>query len=115
MRWTWCGPFRRKSGTTTNESEAERPGSEAARLAEIAGARLGDRCQLIELGALSADQARSLARTVLGVAAEEPTIDLVVERGGGLPGPLLRAAFLAPSLRSEREQEEEGPRRRASC
>src|SRR5262245_35184133 len=81
-----------------------RPGLIARRLAtEIGSAGFEGPAQL-ELPRLDRAAAVSLVRAALGAAADDETVELVTERGGGLPGPLLQAAFLAPALRSEREQ-----------
>jgi len=58
----------------------------------------------IELGLLTPEEARELVVGVLDDDVEARTLDLVLDRGGRLPGSLLRAAFLAPVLRSEFEQ-----------
>lgn len=60
--------------------------------------------ETIELGPLEPDAARALVSAALGDTADPETTDLVLRRGGSLPGSLLRAAFLAPALRSEQEQ-----------
>jgi len=90
-----------------------RPGPEVDRLASL--------CEVVHLLPLSREESRLLAETALGSAADAETTELVVERGGSLPGPLLHAAFLVPALRSEREQAEqrdertsEAERRRAT-
>jgi hypothetical protein len=81
-----------------------RPGAVASRLEAAMQSALGDAGVAIALGPLDRESAGALALTALGAAADAETVALVMERGGGLPGPLLQAAFLAPALRSEREQ-----------
>jgi len=81
-----------------------RPGLVANRLAAAMQSSLGEDSVQIELRPLDPESAGALVRTALGAAADDETVELVLERGGGLPGPLLQAAFLAPALRSEREQ-----------
>jgi class 3 adenylate cyclase/predicted ATPase len=75
----------------------------------------------IQLGPLSEQEALALALAVLGDGTDDETVDLVLKRGRALPGSILRAAFLAPVLRSESEQEttrgersSEAERRRAA-
>ncbi|MBW2374335.1 MAG: AAA family ATPase, partial [Deltaproteobacteria bacterium] len=82
-----------------------RPGHEAAQLAAGLERRLPGRHETLDLAPLEPAAARALVEAALGDDADEETLQLVLERGGGLPGPLLLAAFLAPALRSEREQE----------
>jgi class 3 adenylate cyclase len=81
-----------------------RPDPVANRLAETIQINFGADGALIELPPLDREAAGALVRAALGAAADDETVALVLERGGGLPGPLLQAAFLAPALRSEREQ-----------
>jgi len=77
-----------------------RPGAAANALA----AAFGGAEAMLELGPLTRESAVALVRAALGAAADDETVALVIERAGRLPGPLLQAAFLAPVLRSEREQ-----------
>lgn len=82
-----------------------RPCSLATRVVESMQSALGADSQTIELKRLDQASAEDLVRAVLdGANDDDATVELVLERGRGLPGALLRAAFLAPSLRSERDQ-----------
>ena len=81
-----------------------RPGPVADQLVAAMESDPGAGGAVIELGPLDRESAGALVRTALGAAADDETVELVMERGRGLPGPLLQAAFLAPALRSEREQ-----------
>lgn len=74
----------------------------------------------IALGPLDAEHARALVVEALGEGVDDASVELVLRRGGALPGALLHACFLAPALLSESEQEEgreersrEAERRRA--
>ena len=82
-----------------------RPGPVASRL--LTAIEDGDAGGLLELLPLDREAATALVRGALADDADDETVALVLERGGGLPGPLLQAAFLAPALRSEREQAEQ--------
>jgi class 3 adenylate cyclase/tetratricopeptide (TPR) repeat protein len=75
--------------------------SQLARAMERAISRPSDP---IDLGPLDRDSSSALVHAALGAAADDETVELVLERGRGVPGPLLAAAFLAPALRSERDQ-----------
>ena len=77
-----------------------RPGAAADALA----AAFGGAAATLELAPLAREAAVALVRAALGAGADDETVELVIERAGRQPGPLLQAAFLAPVLRSEREQ-----------
>jgi class 3 adenylate cyclase/tetratricopeptide (TPR) repeat protein len=98
-----------------------RPGQDTAQLAAALKRQLPESHEALDLAPLELAAARSLVVAALGDDADEETLQLVLERGGDLPGPLLLAAFLAPALRSEREQQaqraertSEAERRRAA-
>lgn len=84
-----------------------RPGEMAEELVRALEGSLHEVGEQMSLGPLAPEAARSLVEAALGDTADEETAALVLERGAGHPGHLLLAAFLAPTLRSEREQEAE--------
>ena len=83
-----------------------RPTAAATRVSESMEAALGGgRSETIDLKPLAPESATALVRSALGDGEDDPdTVELILERGRGMPGALLQAAFLAPALRSEREQ-----------
>jgi class 3 adenylate cyclase len=84
---------------------SQRAAGPAERLLEAVNEAAGDRSTTLELGPLSALEARRLVETLLGDAdVTEPARDLIVERAGGIPARLALGAHLGDAFHSETER-----------
>ncbi|MBW2722742.1 MAG: AAA family ATPase [Deltaproteobacteria bacterium] len=107
FRWETIGPLRLKGKSKPISAFALRESSDSAGSAsadERADSTLAEDTAATTREPLNQEEARILVREALGDQADDETIELVLGHGGLDRESLLRAAFLAPALRSQREQ-----------